>query len=105
MKFTNRHLYLAIDNNNLDKVKLLVEQGADVKMKNWNGWTPMHSAAKVGSMEMVEFLISKGFLVNEKTTSDIGNFKKGTKPTEIARIMGCYKVAKYLENLSWTTGR
>lgn len=102
MKIVDKRLYRAIENNEFDKVKLLVEQGANVNIKNWNGWTPMHSAARVGSIEIIDFLISKGCLVYETITTDIGNFKEGANPTKIAKIMGHKKVSLHLENLMYT---
>ena len=45
--------------DNLETVKLLVEQGADVNHKNNHGITPLMSAA-MRSPEIVSFLIEQG---------------------------------------------
>ena len=44
----------------LEKVKLLVAQGADVNHVDRYGVTPLGYAADVGDLEMTKFLLSKG---------------------------------------------
>lgn len=96
MKIINKKLFKAIENNNLDKVKLLIKQGADANIKKETGWTPMHSAAQVGSIEIIHFLISYGAILFEITTVDINGFKKGIMPCEVAEILGNNEAAEYL---------
>jgi hypothetical protein len=43
-------------NKNIDVVKYLVSQGANVNAKNKNGMTPLDHAKRVGNTAMVEFL-------------------------------------------------
>jgi ankyrin repeat protein len=46
---------------NLARVKLLVEKGADVKVRSKQGHTPVHvAAAEAGGLPAVEYLLSKG---------------------------------------------
>ena len=51
---------------NVESVKQLLANGADVNVKNASEWTPLHIAAQFGHVEMVEFLLSKGANVNAK---------------------------------------
>ena len=48
----------------IQKVNLLISQGADVKMVNWAGVTPFHFAADRGHKDVVQLLISKGANIN-----------------------------------------
>ena len=57
-------LYHAVNNGNLEIVKLLVENGADVNVKNVVGQTPLHEAARCGYFEIVKYLIDKGADIN-----------------------------------------
>ncbi|NXK72858.1 MYPT2 phosphatase, partial [Amazona guildingii] len=45
---------------NLDMVKFLVENGADVNQQDNEGWTPLHAVASCGYLNIAEFLISHG---------------------------------------------
>ena len=49
---------------NVESVKQLLANGADVNVKNASEWTPLHIAAQFGHVEMVELLLSKGANVN-----------------------------------------
>lgn len=61
-------LMVAANDNNLEIVKILVEAGADVNLKNpENGKTALMYAAGNGYVEVCQFLIgSKGVLLNAK---------------------------------------
>ncbi|RMB99475.1 hypothetical protein DUI87_24212 [Hirundo rustica rustica] len=45
---------------NLDMVKFLVENGANVNQQDNEGWTPLHAVASCGYLNIAEFLISHG---------------------------------------------
>ena len=51
--------------NDLESVKILVENGADVNAASIIGWTALKWAAQLGNLDMVNYLISKGANVNE----------------------------------------
>ncbi|CEP17993.1 hypothetical protein [Parasitella parasitica] len=57
-------IFYATTAGHLDKVKELVDCGADVNFKDNAGWTPLHEAALKGQHEIVEYLISCGAEVN-----------------------------------------
>lgn len=46
-------------NGNLELIKLLVENGADVDAKDHNGWTAMKWAIEQGHSDVIQFLRSK----------------------------------------------
>ena len=53
--------------NDVAIVELLVENGADVKMKDKEGLTALHHAVKFNKLEMVTFFVEKGLDVNALT--------------------------------------
>jgi ankyrin repeat protein len=55
-------LPFAAGNGHKEIVELLIAEGADVNVKDNNGWTPLHTATK----EIAELLIAKGVDVNAK---------------------------------------
>jgi ankyrin repeat protein len=58
-------LLLAADCGHIGIAKLLLENGADVKIRgDWNSFTPLHWASGVGSKEMVCLLVAHGADVN-----------------------------------------
>jgi ankyrin repeat protein len=61
----------------LDAAKYALELGGDVNASNKNGETALHAAALVGGNDIVEFLVSKGAVVNVKD-------KKGRTPQDVA---------------------
>lgn len=62
----NKVLIWAIDNNNTNIIKLAINKGADVNIKNKDGNTALIIAASDGSLFLVELLLSKGANINDK---------------------------------------
>jgi len=58
------HLHHAAANGEIERVKLLISEGADVNVKNNDGQTPLHYAARKGHKEIVELLLAHGADVN-----------------------------------------
>jgi ankyrin repeat protein/imidazolonepropionase-like amidohydrolase len=58
------HLHLAAANGEIERVKLLISEGADVNAKNNEGLTPLHCAARAGHKEIVGLLLAHGADVN-----------------------------------------
>lgn len=59
-------LHLAIRNECVPMIKLLVESGADVNARRGDQWTPLFTAAYHGQPEVIELLISRGAQVNAR---------------------------------------
>ncbi|KFP57256.1 Protein phosphatase 1 regulatory subunit 12B, partial [Cathartes aura] len=53
-------LLQACIDENLDMVKFLVENGANVNQQDNEGWTPLHAVASCGYLNIAEYLISHG---------------------------------------------
>jgi len=61
-----RYLSLAIRDGNLEEVKALNAEGADVNLCDWYGRIPLFHALseRIVDMTMIEFLVSKGADIN-----------------------------------------
>ncbi|OXB73917.1 UNVERIFIED_CONTAM: hypothetical protein H355_008112 [Colinus virginianus] len=53
------HQGACIDDN-VDMVKFLVENGANINQPDNEGWIPLHAAASCGYLDIAEYLISQG---------------------------------------------
>jgi cytohesin len=58
------HLCPAAANGEIERVKLLISEDADVNVKDSDGLTPLHYAAREGHKEIVELLLAHGADVN-----------------------------------------
>ena len=67
----NTPLILALRDGNLEKVKALIAEGADINLCDWYGRTPLFHALnkRIVDMMMIEFLVSKGADVNLHPTN------------------------------------
>jgi hypothetical protein len=78
-QFYMAHAHRHVPDNWLAAVRYLVEEcGADINIRDSNGYTPMHHAAARGDDELIEYLVSKGgdvAVVSRKgqTTADMAN--------------------------------
>ena len=52
--------------NNLDVIKILVEEGLDINEYGICGHTPLHFHIKEGNFEIVKYLLSKNADINKK---------------------------------------
>ena len=68
----NEDLFAAVKKGNLQEVQRLVSAGADVKVKDNVGNTPLHWTAGLGMgyADVAKFLLSKGATVNAKNDAD-----------------------------------
>ena len=61
-------LHLAVQIQNLDLVKVLVNHGANVHLKNQKGFSPLfHATGTCANHEIAQFLIKAGAQVMERT--------------------------------------
>jgi ankyrin repeat protein len=64
-----QEIFDAVKNNDYEKVKLLIEEDVLlVNIKDKAGNTPLHIAATIGSVELIELILSKGADINAQNT-------------------------------------
>jgi len=59
-------LFKAINSNDLERVKYLVEKGANIESKDNFGCTPLHRASWGGNLDIVKYLVEKGANIESK---------------------------------------
>ncbi|OTA99657.1 hypothetical protein M426DRAFT_27331 [Hypoxylon sp. CI-4A] len=59
-------LHFAARYGRVDNMRLLLERGANTKLKDRWGFTPLHMAVDFGHLEVIEILLESGCDVNEK---------------------------------------
>jgi ankyrin repeat protein len=64
-----QEIFDAVENNDLETVKVLIgKDNSRVNIKDEAGNTPLHNAVITGSVEMIEFLLSKGADIDAQNT-------------------------------------
>ncbi|CAO3625586.1 unnamed protein product [Cunninghamella blakesleeana] len=63
-KSSNDNLWVAAGDGQLERVKELVEAGANVNEKDEFGYTPLHAAVSYNQKEVLEYLLNNGGNVN-----------------------------------------
>lgn len=82
-------LYIVALNGNIDSVKALLENGADVNIKASDGRTPLHAAAAKGNTECLKLLLEKKANVTIQS-------KNGETALHLAAQKGNVECAKLL---------
>ena len=84
-------LHSAAAGRSAEIVKILLEAGADPKVKQGHGWTALHSAAQHGDADMSQTLLQHGADGSAKADN-------GQTPLDLARAGGHAAVAALLES-------
>ena len=82
-------LHEAASNGNEAEVRLSLDVGADIEVRDTNGFTALHHAAHSGHKEVVEILVEAGADINDKGG-------KGLTPLHLAASKGQETVARLL---------
>ena len=85
-----RMLQLAIEVDNLEVVRLLLERGAAVDVPDMRGWTALHSAAWSGNIETM-------LLVLQKTENKEPKDQQGWSPLDLAAFYKHHGITKLLD--------
>ena len=85
----NMDLIKAVQTNDLERVRLLVEQGADKEKGNIHGWTPLLQASSFGHLEVTQYLVEQGATLEKANNA-------GDTPLIIAAFNGHLEVCRYL---------
>lgn len=75
----------------MDVARLLLDAGADPDARQASGWTPLHSAAHNGNLELVELLLARGAdpgAANDDGATVLSMAEEGRSADIIARVRG-----------------
>ena len=86
----NADLQNAARAGDIERVRILLEQGADVNARNAVGAAPLHEAAWSGNSELVDLLLARGADVNER------HAEAGSTPLHYAVITNQPEIVKTL---------
>lgn len=76
----------------LEEVKLLIEEGVDIRIQDAAGYTPMHWAAYKGHLDVLQYLAEQGADVNDKDL-------KSNTLLHVAASKGHLDVIKFLTSI------
>lgn len=76
-----------------EKLRSLVSGGADINLRAWNNWTPLHQAVSYGSYDVVKELLALG--ADKSLRTDIDD---NETPLEIAKRKGSKELVTLLRN-------
>jgi len=79
----------AVQNRDVDRVRVLLAEGADPNVRDINGRTPLGHAAAHGDVDLVTLLLDAG--------ADVHSGARFATPYEIARTRGHLCIAELLE--------
>ncbi|XP_065939501.1 ankyrin repeat domain-containing protein 16-like [Magallana gigas] len=83
-------LMLACTKDSIEVIQELVKSGANVSLKNKDGWTPFHIACREGHLGIVHLLYDHNNTVMNTAS------KNGRTPLHTAALHGCHSVVTFL---------
>jgi len=83
-------IHSAAAGNYTDIAKLLIDNGANINVRQQAGSTPLHSAAQNGNLDLLILLLENGADVNAR-------MEGGKLPADLAREKGFKEIAEILE--------
>nr|XP_039253657.1 protein phosphatase 1 regulatory subunit 12A-like isoform X4 [Styela clava] len=90
VKFDDGAVFLAAcSSGDLDEVRILLKNGADINFANVDGLTALHQACIDGNVEVVEFLVEHGSEIDQEDN-------EGWTPLHATASCGFMDIAKYL---------
>jgi ankyrin repeat protein len=96
-KYKNTPLQTAMLTGQGATARVLVEAGADVNHRQWEGFTVLHDAASRGDLDLVRFFLKRGADANARTI-------RGETPIMSAKNHGHPEIAAELEKLATRKG-
>lgn len=82
-------LYFALIHENIDLIKLLISEGANLNAKDADGWAPIHQVVHNNKLEIVKLLSENGANLELETEEDL-------TPLAIAIQRGAKDIVEYL---------
>jgi uncharacterized protein len=84
-------LYWAAYLGESEKVKILIDAGADIELKSWHGGTPLMAACEKGKLEAARVLIRAGACIHRRI--------EGKTALDLAKESGNQELVKLLQNV------
>lgn len=81
----NTVLHTAVEKNNIAALKMLEDRGSRLDVVNTkNGFSLLHHAISQGHLEVVQFLVQKGLLLNDTTQEDVSSIHLAAECNQFA---------------------
>jgi len=79
-------LHVAIQEGQMEIVKLLLDAGASVESVGYHGWHPLHIAASLGNLELVDLLLERGADIRARSSTRQTALHKAASSGSIAVV-------------------
>ena len=89
-------LHAAVRAHQLDRVRELLKQGASLEARDSQGWTPLHTAAAEGELEILDLLLSQSKAAMADLLNESGQNEHGFTLLQVAAEKGRLSVVKRL---------
>lgn len=84
-------LHMAVRYDHGPVVEALLDAGANIQLRNINGWTPLHDAANDGNIPLIKVLLAHGADINAREST-------GITPTAVAVLNDQLSAAQFLKH-------